>query len=53
MGKIDLPPDDAGPALQEPASAYPEARMLPRAAPTPRGWVVTLGGEMEKELPLN
>ena len=30
------PPCDAGPALQEPASAYPEARMLPRAAPRPR-----------------
>jgi hypothetical protein len=36
------PPDDAGPALQEPASAYPEARMLPRAAPRPRAGACTL-----------
>jgi hypothetical protein len=35
-------PDDAGPALQEPASAYPEARMLPRAAPRPRAGACTL-----------
>ena len=42
MEKIDLPPDDAGPALQEPASAYPEARMLPRAAPRPRACACTL-----------
>ena len=33
---------DAGPALQEPASAYPEARMLPRAAPRPRAGACTL-----------
>jgi hypothetical protein len=37
-----LPPDDAGPALQEPASAYPETRMLPRAAPRPRAGACTL-----------
>jgi hypothetical protein len=37
-----LAPDDAGPALQEPASAYPEARMLPRAAPRPRAGACTL-----------
>jgi hypothetical protein len=36
------PPDDAGPALQEPASAYPETRMLPRAAPRPRAGACTL-----------
>jgi hypothetical protein len=36
------PPDDAGPALQEPASAYPEARMLPWAAPRPRAGASTL-----------
>jgi hypothetical protein len=36
------PPNDAGPALQEPASAYPEARMLPRAAPRPRAGACTL-----------
>jgi hypothetical protein len=36
------PPDDAGPALPEPASAYPEARMLPRAAPRPRAGACTL-----------
>jgi hypothetical protein len=36
------PPDDAGPGLPEPASAYPEARMLPRAAPRPRAGACTL-----------
>ena len=36
------PPGDAGAALQEPASAYPEARMLPRAAPRPRAGACTL-----------
>jgi hypothetical protein len=36
------PPDDARPALQEPASAYPETRMLPRAAPRPRAGACTL-----------
>jgi hypothetical protein len=35
-------PDDAGPALPEPASAYPETRMLPRAAPRPRAGACTL-----------
>jgi hypothetical protein len=35
-------PDDAGPALPEPASAYPETRMLPRAAPRPRARACTL-----------
>ena len=40
--KNQPPPGDAGPALQEPASAYPEARMLPRAAPRPRAGACTL-----------
>ena len=35
-------PGDAEPALQEPASAYPEARMLPRAGPRPRAGSCTL-----------
>ena len=36
------PPGDAGPALPEPASAYTEARMLPRAAQRPRAGACTL-----------
>jgi hypothetical protein len=36
------PPDHAGPALQEPASACPETRMLPRAAPRLRAGACTL-----------
>ncbi len=40
--KKSTSPGDAGPALPEPASAYPEARMLPRAAPRPRAGACTL-----------
>ena len=42
MEKNRPPPGDAGAALPEPASAYPEARMLPRAAPRPRAGACTL-----------
>ena len=45
LGKIRQnrpPPGDAGAALQEPASAYPEARRLPLAAPRPRAGACTL-----------
>ena len=40
--KNRTPPGDAGPALQEPASAYTEARMLPRAVPRPRAGACTV-----------
>jgi len=42
-----------GPALQEPASAYPEARMLPRAAPRPRPGACTLESSLRCLLTLD